>query len=465
MKPSLNTLRAFGIFASLLLAGCGSPEQRSQGYYERGMELLAKGDDLNARVQLTTSLKFKSDRIEAWRALAGVDERTKTLPQLFQDLRRIVELDPSDLDARVKLARMMVSGGASDAALKIIEAANEGDKPSAELHALKALLLFKSKDPAGAMREAQRALEIDSKNVEASLLVASQKASDGDADDALKLLNNLQPEKPDEKLRVGLEKAQILAHKKDLPQAELLLKSLIGENPGTAKTLRNDLVQLYVLGKQFDDAERELRTAANADPSDSKAEMNLVRFLSSAKGPNAAREELVSRIAAGGDTFAYQMALADFDFSEGKVAEATQSLQKLVSATPNPDLQSQAKVKLAEVYAKQANYSAADPLIAEVLKSDSRNTGALRIRAGIRIERGQIDGAVEDLREALNDQPKSVDLLTSLALAYERGGKNELAERQYADALKASAQNPNVALRYVSFLQRHGRCFDGCGWA
>ena len=73
-----------------LLGGCGSPEQRSQSYFEKGMALLEKNDDLNARVQLTTSLKFKSERIEAWRALAGIDERTKANASLFQDLRRIV---------------------------------------------------------------------------------------------------------------------------------------------------------------------------------------------------------------------------------------------------------------------------------------------------------------------------------------------------------------------------------------
>jgi tetratricopeptide (TPR) repeat protein len=43
-----------------------------------------------------------------------------------------------------------------------------------------------------------------------------------------------------------------------------------------------------------------------------------------------------------------------------------------------------------------------------------------------------------------------------LALAYERGGKNELADRQYADALKSSGSNLEVALRYVEFLQRRG---------
>jgi pentatricopeptide repeat protein len=104
----------------------------------------------------------------------------------------------------------------------------------------------------------------------------------------------------------------------------------------------------------------------------------------------------------------------------------------------------------------KANYAAAEPLIGEILEKDRRNTTGLRLRAAIRIEQGQFDSAIADLREALNDQPKSTQLLLLMAAAYQRSGKNELAERQYADALKASGLDPNVALRYVAFLQGRG---------
>ncbi len=91
-----------------------------------------------------------------------------------------------------------------------------------------------------------------------------------------------------------------------------------------------------------------------------------------------------------------------------------------------------------------------------MLQKDRRNTTALRLRAAIRLEQGQYDAAIADLREALNDQPKSPQLLLLMALAYERSGKNELAERQYADALKSPGADPNIVLRYVAFLQRRG---------
>src|SRR5882672_7447030 len=458
MMKSLYTVRSARLLYSLpliLLAGCGSPEERAQDYYEQGMQLIAKKDDLGARVQLHSALKFKADRVDVWRALVGVEERLKSGPAVFQDLRRVVELDPNDLDARVKLARIMVAGGAGDAALKVIEVVNDSDKPNASLHSLKATILLQTKDPVGAVREAQRALEIDSRNVDATMLVAAKKVADGDADGALKLLNALPANDPQDELRISLQKAHVYARKGDVPQAEALLRKAITQNPKEGG-LRAQLIQLYISTKRFDDAERELRAMANSAPTDSKAGMDLVRFLVSVKGAKVGRDELNARIKAGGDVFDYQIALAELDFAEGNLTAAVQSLQGLAGTATAPDRKLLAQTKLAEMYVNKGNTVAAEPIIADILQKDRRNTIGLKLRAAIKIEQGQFDSAIADLREALNDQPKSADLLMLMAAAYERSGKNELAERQYADALKASGLNPSIALRYVAFLQRRG---------
>lgn len=435
-----------------LLAGCGSPEQRAQQYYESGMALIAKNDDLNARVALLTSAKYKSDRVEVWRALAGIDERTSS-SSLFVDLRRIVELDPSDLDARLKLARIMISGGAADAALRILEAAKE-ETPSAALHAVKALGLLRSNDNEGAIREAQRAFEIDPKNLDAVSLLASKKIADGDPEAALKLLATLTVGPKDE-TRVLLLKMQAYARKGDLAQAEGLLRKVISLNPKEA-AYHNQLVRILISQRRFDEAEKELRGKADANPSDTKSGLELVRFLNTVRGNDAARKELESRIKAGGDTFDYQIALVELDVLKGNLKEATGKLQALAESAPSAEKKAVAQIKLAELYVGRGNAAAAEPIVAEVLSKDRRNAGALRLRAAINIDRGRFDNAISDLREALNDQPKSSDLLVLLATAYERAGKPELAERQYADALKSSNQSPDMTLRYVAFLQRRG---------
>jgi cellulose synthase operon protein C len=445
--------RSLALLPIVLVAGCGSPEQRAQGYYESGMALIEKKDDLAARLELLKAVKYNSDKVEVWRALAGIDERTKA-SSLFLDLRRIVELDPDDLDARLKLARIMVTGGAADTALKVIDAAKEGDKPSAALHALKAVALVKTNDSAAAIREAQRAFEIDPSNVDAVSLLASKKLADGDAGGALKMLDSLTIDPKDE-TRILLQKLQIYAKNGDLVNAEPLLRRVISLNPGQG-VYRTSLIQLLVAQRRFDEAEKEFRTRVADNPADSKAGLDLVRFLRLAKGPAAARAELEARIKAGGDVFDYQIGLAELDVAQNKLDEATQSLQALASTASTPDRKLAAQLKLAELYASRQNIAAAEPLISEILGKDRRNAGALRLRAAVKIDKGQLDSAISDLREALNDQPKSADLLMLLAVAYERTGKNELAERQYADALKSSGSNPDAALRFVAFLQRRG---------
>jgi cellulose synthase operon protein C len=450
--PALPIGRLLMVLPIVLVTGCGSPEQRAQGYYESGMALIAKKDDLNARVELLKAVKYNSNKIEVWRALAGIDERTKA-NSLFLDLRRIVELDPNDLDARLKLARIMIAGGAADAALKVIDDGKEGEKPNSALHALRAVAFLKTNDSAGASREAQKAYEIDPSNVDAASLVASKKLADGDADGALKLLDSLTVDPKDE-TRVSLQKIQIYAKKGDLPRAEALLRKVISLNPQETSH-QSQLIQLLMAERKFDDAEEEFRARASANPTDSNAALDLVRFLRVEKGPAAAQAELEARIKAGGNVFDYQIALAEIDLIQNKPTEAIRLLQALVGAASAPDRKLAAQLKLAEVYVSQQNVAAAEPIIADMLAKDRRNAGALRLRAAINIDKGQLDSAISDLREALNDQPKSAELLTLLAVAYERAGKNELADRQYADALK-STPSPDMALRYVAFLQRRG---------
>jgi cellulose synthase operon protein C len=450
-----GSLRSTGaaLVLAMVLAGCGSPEQRAQEYYDSGMALIAKKDDLAARLELLKAVKYKSDKVEVWRALAGIDERTKST-SLFLDLRRIVELDPNDLDARVRLARIMLSGGAAEPALKVLDAATEGEKPNAALHGLKALVLLRASDASGALREAQRAYAIDPGNGDAVAVLASAKVKDRDLDGALKLLDGISADSK-EQTRATLQKVEIYTRKGDFAKAETLLRGLMSQNPGD-QTYQPQLIQLLLAQKKFDDAEKEFRSRVAAHPGDAKAGMDLVRFLMTTRGATAGRAELEALSTSNGRGFDYEIALADLDVAQNKFDDATERLKSLAAGTESLDKKLAAKVKLAELYLSRSDKASAEPLIGDVLTQDNKNAGALRLRAALRIEKGDVDNAISDIRQALNDQPKSAELLSLLAIAYERGGKNELADRQYADGLKSSNYNPEIVLRYAAFLQRRG---------
>jgi cellulose synthase operon protein C len=441
----------FVLLPLVLLSGCGSPEQRSQDYFEKGMALLQKGDDLNARVALTTSLKFNSNRVEAWRALAGIDERTKAFSSLFQDLRRIVELDGKDVEARLRLAKIMVANNGNDAALKLLEGASEQDKSRADFRALRAAALLKTNDPIAAVKEAEKAVQLQPGNLEAVLVLASDQSSRGDVNGALQRLDAL-PADAKSDPRVSALKVALYSRKGDLPQTEATLKTLVETKP----EYRAQLVQLYIAERKFDEAERELRAVAAANSSDSKAGIDVVRFLASFRSANAAKDELAARIKAGGDVFPYQMALVDLNYLQGNYADAMSLLNSIINTQASPDHVLAAKVKMAEFAISRKEPAVAEPIIAEVLQKDSRNTGALKLRAMIHLQQRQFDSAIADLREALNNQPKSAELLLLMASAYQLSGKPELAERQYSDAAKSSGWAPGVSLQYVSYLQGKG---------
>ncbi len=437
---------------ALCLAACSSAENRAVRYYESGKKLLAARDAQRAAIEFKNAVRLKKDMLPAWRGLAEADELDHRWAELVPVLRTIVELDPKDVDAKLKLANLLLYGGAADQALATVK--DLDDTANANILALKAAIFYKLKDATNAVREAQAALKIDPKNIDAMMVVAADRLQNGDAQGALQILDSDSMAHVKD-LGVQLFKIKIFQQLGDLPQVESILQKLIELYPQEV-AFRRQLVKFYMDQHRPDDAEKELRAIVAADPQNSDAVLDLVRFLYASKGVTVARAELVARINAGGKVFPYQMALADLDYNQGKVGESIKLLETLAKDTSFADQALAAKIKLAELDLRQKNIDAADALVAEVLQSDGRNTNGLRLRALIRMERSQLEPAISDLRTALNDQPRSTELMQLLATAYERKGSIELAEKQFADALKVSDYDPNVGLTYVAFLRRRG---------
>jgi tetratricopeptide (TPR) repeat protein len=461
MIPSFNlsfvTIRRAVLgLAVILVAGCSSPEEQAQSYYERGMQHLSKQDYVKAGIEFKNALQKKKDLIGAWRGLLEVETHNRNIQGMVPILRTIVELDPKDLDSKLKLGHFLLLGNALDQALDLANAAIALDGRNPKALAFKASVLLRLKDGIGAKREAQAAVDIDPANAEALIILASERMAAGDTEGALLILDRPGLHfKTEDEFAIQLLKLQIFEKSGDLKQQEALLRKFIDLYP-LESAPRKSLINLYVKQKRYDDAEKELRAFAAANPSDLVAGLNVVLFLQQIKGPVAARQELMARINAGGQAFQYQLALAEFDLAQGRIADSIQLLENLVSSARSPEDKLAAQVKLAQIQFRQKKFDVAEALVSSVLRKDNRNIDGLKLRAAIRLQQGQLDAAIVDLRRALDDQPRSSELMILLANAYENSGSIELAEKQYADATKTSGLDVGVSLNYVAFLKRRG---------
>src|SRR5207253_6486608 len=117
--------RVLLISTVLLVAGCGSPEDRAQSYYDRGMKLLSQQEYVKAGIEFKNALQLKKDLVGAWRGLAQIEEHNKNLDALTTIRRTIIELDPKDVETRLQDAKVMLLGNRSDDALNLVNAVTE----------------------------------------------------------------------------------------------------------------------------------------------------------------------------------------------------------------------------------------------------------------------------------------------------------------------------------------------------
>ena len=431
-------------------------EDRAQRYYDRGINFLSQKDYVRAGIEFKNALQLNKNHVGAWRGMARLEENNQNWQGLAAVLRTVIELDLKDIDSRLQLARLLVLGNLMNDALDLVNAAGEINDKHVGVLATRAVILFKLDDHRGAVREARAALDVDPENIDASVVLAADRFARNDVDGALSVLDKVSLERtsadPERSLSLDLFKLKIFEHMKDHEQVEALLKKL-AKGHSQQRDFRKLLIQHYLNQKRFDEAETELRAAATANPADDEASRDLLRFLQSVKGPEAVRLELSSRIKAGIEVIRNQMELANFEYSLGMFDEGTQLLETIIKTGSREQVLA-ARITLAEAYRRMKKLEAAEAVVAEILRGDTRNPDGLRLRAMIKLDRGQLETAIADAREALNSQPQSTQLMLLLAIAYERSGSIELADRQFANAVRTSDWNPSVALEYVTFLRR-----------
>ncbi len=405
--------------------------------------------------------------------MRGIQRKRGHLDEAYGQYLRLVEQYPQNLEGRTALAEMALQLDNWDEAERHGRAAAQLAPEDPGIQAITVTLDYRSalagRDPVAASAARDRAADLIAAHpdlIAARRIVLDALLRTEDWRGAATTLEAgiaLAPDAADlQMMRLG-----ILEKLGDDAGVEAQIKALIARNP-QAPDMHRLLVRWYVAQGRGADAETHLRSLVDPDADTPDAMTTLVLFLSQTRGPEAARAELDTQIAAddqrGGRHGALLKAMrAGLDFDAGRQAEAIAGMEAILeTATPSAETRN-IKIGLARMLIGTGNPVGARALAEEVLAEDPGDVAALKLKAAWLIEDDRTGDAIVTLRAALGESPRDPELMTLMARAHERDGNRQLMGEMLALAVDASGNAPDETLRYAAFLTRDGRLLSAEG--
>ena len=445
-------LKYSAICLFFVLVAC--EEQEPEHYIKEGKVLFEQGELESARVQFQNALQLNPRLSEAYFNLALIAEKKQNWGGMLRNLLDTVATDPAHLEGQIKLGQIYLLGGEFDKAVeqakKVLKLAPE-NTAGRLLQAAVQLRQGKNKE---AIQEIEHVLAQQAYFANAIALKVAYLINQDSKTEAYAVLNEGIKHNPDErdlrflKIRIDIdnkrfddavreyENLRVLYPKETglsvsqvdflfsigrLKEAELILREVIDKQPVRVE-LRLKLVELIEQRDDSEEVEKVLRESILALPSESVLKFRLV----------------------------------DHYLAKSQFLEAESVLQEIISLTENSVDGVTAKVKLAQIALLQKNKVKMERLVEDVLNVDANQTDALLLRAGIRLNKNDTDGAITDLRIVLGNRPDSEQALILLAQANVLKGEREVAESQWRKVLAINPNNMFAIMPLTNALFKRG---------
>ena len=440
----------------LALSACDSAEERKVRHYEEGLQLEAEGVTDKAIIAFRNALRIDDAYAPPYFELGKIFKAQNNAPQAAAHLLKFVELQPDRVDARLDLAEALIGMRRIDDAAPQIDAALQLEPENPTGLALLSAVQLARGDLTTAVETARQALAGDPDQPLGRLTLIAERVRVEDFDGALAEIAEAEQRMGDDPM-LGVIRLGVLERKGDREGVGAELRKLYANFPDN-RDVALSLSRWHMQGDPPDTeaAEAIMRALVARAPDDFDEAMRLVGFLNAARGAEAARDELARLAGVQGPGKRFDRALAAFEAASGDIDAAKARLEAGIAATEGTEDADSGQVQLARLLDPVADAARRAELYEAVLARDSRNVGALTLRAEARIREDRYADAIQDLRTALAEAPQSADLLELLAVAHERDGAPELARERRALAVQASDYSPEPTLRYAGILLSEG---------
>ena len=451
------SLRFFGIIAFFtLLAACTQKEEKALRYVQEGKALMEQGNVDKARVQFKNALQINPRLAEAYYNMGLLDEKSQNWKGAFGNMSEAVRLDPNLVDAHLKLGQLYLGAHQFDKASQEVAMVKQIKPELVGAFTLGGAILFTQGKKAEGIEQVTLGLERDPTNLDATMLLASLYLTNGQYAEALSVLKKGIESHPQD-IGLQLQKIRVEAESKDYDAAVNDYQALIVNNPDK-KELNFGLVALLSkIGRQ-EQAEGVLRGLVEKYPAELNAKLALIEFL----GKRDEAEALKTLIKFAGENpkeIPLQTRLVAYYVSKRQYTDAQAVLNHIIDMDKLGKDGLAARVELAKIAVLQNDIKLAESMVDKILADDGVNTQALMMRAAMRLDRHETDGAISDLQIVVSGNPQLDEALVMLARAYQQNGIPDVAQNNYRKALDVNPGNRMAALA-VAGKMINGKEYD-----
>ena len=370
------TLFCLLLATAVFLAGCANPEKAKAEHVARGEAYLKDSKFQEASLEFRNAIQIDDKLAAAHWGLARAFEGLERFPEMLDELRKTVNQDQNNLEARIKLGNYYLAGsrGRADVIAESERLAKEivaKDPNNIEGHILMGSVLFAQQQKDKAFAELNHAIDLDKNRVESYLSMAKF------------YIASKEPEKAEELYRRAIS---------------------VNSNSALAHT---EYGKFLTQSNRVGEAEAELRKAVEVGPSDRSARFVLASYYLVNRQLDKAEEAYKALAGLEPDKPESQAVLADFYSAINRSDDAVRIYQEIL--TKSPDF-IQGRYRLGEILLTKGDNQGANAQIEEALKKDKHDRQALLLRARMKAQGGQPDNlksAIEDLKDVLRQEPNS----------------------------------------------------------
>jgi len=437
MQYSLRWIVGVVVLAS---CGCSDPQARRDEHVRAGWEFFHAANYEKARVEFQNALQIDPKYAQARFALGQTYERLGDLRNAMGNYAAGAD-DPTEVDSRVAMARILLLSGNLDLAKTRDDEALTLAPQNAAALAVRAGIQAATGQKDVAEKTAKRALELDPADPGAVSLLASLYMRTGRHADARTLMQNAVTAQPnDQGMRAVF--AQVLLEDGDVDGAIAQLDAIAKLDP-KEPTHEARLADLLGSNGRIDAALARL-DAFVAAQNTAQAKLLKVEFLAKYRSHEQALAALREYVAAAPKDPELTLALAQSLDESGDRAEAEKAYRAIVAARPSDAAVSNARVGLAGLLARDKRVGEAENELSKILEMEPNNTRALVLRGRLALDAGHADSAIADFRTALRDDPNSAQVQGLLATAYRASDQPLLAKETLLAAVQIAPSDADL---------------------